>query len=196
MKTVRVPKGSSFRSRLALLDPCNPAFAWVGFKSLATAWATCDRADWMLWLATKLGIARTIMTLAACECAELARCRHGQTEVLRNSLLLATVQWTQSEAPDYVVRTGARSARSLLLKPLDDPDQSALYAAYYAAMSIDDSNYAQRVPPRVERAAGDPKFRGRMADMVRERITCEMIAGAMPLRFLAEPEAAKVEVAP
>lgn len=56
MKTIRVPKGQSFRSKLIRLGACNPALDWVGKKSLRCAWRTCDRADWLTWLASRAGV--------------------------------------------------------------------------------------------------------------------------------------------
>jgi hypothetical protein len=40
----------TFRDDLARIQACEPAIKWVGKKTLEEAWATCERADWMVWL--------------------------------------------------------------------------------------------------------------------------------------------------
>jgi len=41
--------------KLAALTPCSPAVEWAREQpSEATAWQTCQRGDWMLWLVGKL----------------------------------------------------------------------------------------------------------------------------------------------
>lgn len=36
--------------RLKAIGACDAAIEWVGQRDLLTAWAECERADWMLWL--------------------------------------------------------------------------------------------------------------------------------------------------
>ena len=61
---------------LKKLHPCRDAYEWaLTQKSLKSAWANCERGDWMLWLAGKL--CKTVrdrkrLVLAACPCARLA----------------------------------------------------------------------------------------------------------------------------
>ena len=62
--------------KLVQLNACREAVEWAkGYPTLTTAWAACDRADWMLWLAGK--VCRTLpqrkrLVLAACACARTA----------------------------------------------------------------------------------------------------------------------------
>ena len=62
--------------KLVQLDACREAVEWAkGYPTLTAAWAACDRADWMLWLAGK--VCRTLpqrkrLVLAACACARTA----------------------------------------------------------------------------------------------------------------------------
>ncbi len=53
-KKVKVPKGTSFRSYLTRHGACGPALDWLGKKSMRTAWQTCERFDWMIWLLNML----------------------------------------------------------------------------------------------------------------------------------------------
>jgi len=63
----------TFREQLVEMDACAEAVEWVGDKTLAEAWATCERADWMLWLVSKIdGSYSPRLRLAACACARTA----------------------------------------------------------------------------------------------------------------------------
>ncbi len=55
---------------LLRLGACDEARDWVSGKDLATAWSTCTRPDWMLWLLDALGYddERTLR-LFGCWCA-------------------------------------------------------------------------------------------------------------------------------
>ena len=62
---------------LERLRACAEARKWVEGKTLAEAWAKCDRGDWMLWLAARHigdpGWPRhEQIVLCACDCAERA----------------------------------------------------------------------------------------------------------------------------
>ena len=43
-----------FSEKLKNFKDCHDAIEWVGDKTLKEAWATCERADWMLWLSAKM----------------------------------------------------------------------------------------------------------------------------------------------
>ena len=70
----------SYLDQLDSLFACPDALEWLREQrhpTLATAWAECERGDWMLWLAGRLAgpqgsDARRPLTLAACECARLS----------------------------------------------------------------------------------------------------------------------------
>ena len=63
----------TFRERLIEMGACSEAVDWVGDKTLAEAWATCERADWMLWLVTRIdGSYSPRLQLATCACARTA----------------------------------------------------------------------------------------------------------------------------
>ena len=58
---------------LARLLACDDARVWSKDKSLAEAWATCERADWMCWLLVRLHpYTAGQVRLALCACAETA----------------------------------------------------------------------------------------------------------------------------
>jgi hypothetical protein len=64
-----------FDAALIRFDACSEAVDWTREHPKLTParlWATCQRADWMLWLAGRAGIDRKLLVLAACDCAETA----------------------------------------------------------------------------------------------------------------------------
>ena len=64
---------TEFSQKLTILNACKEAREWAKGKDLATAWATCERGDWMLWLAKKVGVELRPLTAAKAACAEFAR---------------------------------------------------------------------------------------------------------------------------
>ena len=64
---------TEFSQKLTTLNACSEAREWAEGKDLATAWARCERGDWMLWLAQKVGVELRPLTAAKAACAEFAR---------------------------------------------------------------------------------------------------------------------------
>ena len=70
----------AYIDRIAALGACSDAVEWLraaAHPDLASAWAACQRGDWMLWLAARLSgppwsDARRPLVLAACACAREA----------------------------------------------------------------------------------------------------------------------------
>jgi hypothetical protein len=50
IETVGYLPNTAFQRLLGRLHACTEARLWVGSKSMAEAWATSRRADWMYWL--------------------------------------------------------------------------------------------------------------------------------------------------
>ena len=118
MRTIKVAKWKSFRSQLRALHACSDARTWVGHKSLRCAYRTCERGDWMLWLAGRVGVDRNVLVLAACACARLA-----------------LVHMPAGEGrPLAAIETAERWARGDASVSLEDVRQAsyAAYAAYAA----------------------------------------------------------------
>ena len=66
-----------FEELLNELGACSSAVEWAHGKTLHVVWKTCQRGDWLLWLAGKMADKRGWPTrkqivLAACVCAETA----------------------------------------------------------------------------------------------------------------------------
>ena len=57
--------------QLKQLAPCESGYKFAASKnSLIEAWETCERGDWMLWFASKLGCPLQLLTLAKGKSAE------------------------------------------------------------------------------------------------------------------------------
>ena len=66
-----------FEELLNELGACSSVVEWAHGKTLHVVWKTCQRGDWLLWLAGKMADKRGWPTrkqivLAACACAETA----------------------------------------------------------------------------------------------------------------------------
>ena len=63
---------STMKQRLISLGACREAIDWIGDRTLAQAWAECERGDWLLWYAAQSGVDILQVVRAACECARPA----------------------------------------------------------------------------------------------------------------------------
>lgn len=63
---------SNFQQFLRDNNACPDARHWVSYKTLEEAWETCERGDWLLWLAKKCDVGIRIITAAKAKCATLA----------------------------------------------------------------------------------------------------------------------------
>jgi len=113
---------------LVELNACSEAVDWCRTQpDLATAWAACERADWMLWLAGRLsgpaGDPRRItLALACADCAETVPQSPGDAECLR-----VVRAWASGTVDIDEVRTASAAAYAAA-------DAAAAYAAAaYAA---------------------------------------------------------------
>jgi len=77
------------------MGACEPAVKWVGKRTLAQAWAKCERADWMLCLAAKLAEHEPVV-LCACVCVRtgLRYVRKGEGRPL--AAIEAAEKWARN----------------------------------------------------------------------------------------------------
>ena len=99
------------------LDPCSNAMDWLKTQPNArTAWATCQRGDWMLWLAGVLAgppgsDSRRPLVLAACDCADLGKAYWTPGDERPANALRVTRSWARNEGATLDdVRVGAAEA--------------------------------------------------------------------------------------
>ena len=127
---------------LATLNACVDAVRWAETQpDYATAWAQCERGDWMLWLAGKFAgepwsEARKPLVRAACACARLALPRYearypDDTRV--RVCIETTERWTRGKATVEDVRQARASDAAAADAVYDAAAANAAYAAAYAA---------------------------------------------------------------
>ena len=96
-------------SILTDLSACSEAVVFaMKHPNLETAWAECERGDWMLWFAAKRGLDRKKVVLIACECARLALTYTKNRRVLK--CIETTEAWTRGEASIDDVRKARAAA--------------------------------------------------------------------------------------
>jgi hypothetical protein len=118
------------KSELQKLSACSDAISWAGDKTLAEAWATCERGDWMLWLyvRSKEKDFRKL-TLTKGHCANLAR-EWMKDERSRNAVDVS-IAYGNNEATDEQLRAAAAAAADAA-DAAYAADAAAAYAAYAA----------------------------------------------------------------
>jgi hypothetical protein len=180
---------------------CPEAVDWVDDKDLKTAWNTCERADWMLWLAAKTGIDRKLLVLVACDCAETALKYVPDGEDRPRQAIETARKWCAGEASIDQVRNDAADADDAATAAAV-ADAHAAYAAAYAAAHAH-ASYAQDVHLQAAHAsyaaahtayaaayaadaayaaaanAARKKSLKTMSEMVRNRIPLEIIVEVM-----------------
>ncbi len=172
-----------FTTRLKELGACRNAIKWVGRRGLKLAWRDCQRGDWMLRLAEKLGVDKKLIVQAACDCAQTVLKYTNNphpAEVIRIVRL-----WCEGKATIEEVRTAASAAHAAdaaaasadaayaAVAASADADAAAAHAADAAAASADDADAAEA---RKESLATS-------AELVRTRIPYEIINAAYRSQF-------------
>ena len=134
-------------------NACPEATEWVRASDKQTAreiWESCERGDWMLWIAARLEIDRKLIVTAACLCARqsLVHVRPGEE---RPRIAIETAErWTHGEATInevQIARNAAADDAAAACAAAYDADAdaaayAAAYAAYAAAYAADAAAYA------------------------------------------------------
>jgi hypothetical protein len=103
----------SFQRTLAKLSACPEAVEWVGDRTMAQAWAECERADWMLWLLAKLdGCYSPRLRLAACACARTALQYVPDGEDRPRLAIECAERFARGEATDAELRAAGAAAEA------------------------------------------------------------------------------------
>ena len=143
--------------KLKQMSACENAIDWAGkYHSLQECREKCERGDWLLWFAGKIGIDRKILVLAACDCAErsLKHVKKGD------------------DRPKIAIETARKWAGGDESVTTEDVRHAA-YAAHAAARA------AAHAATRAAADAADADELKWSANKVRERISWEMILERM-----------------
>jgi hypothetical protein len=121
--------------KLIRLGACEDARVWAEGKSLAEAWNTCERGDWMLWLAAHL-CNREIVVSAACDCAELALKHVPKNEDRPRKAIETARAWVRGEATIAQLKKAAAASHTCYAEYASAGAAAyAAYAAYAAALA-------------------------------------------------------------
>ena len=159
VKEPRTPEG--FMDLLRGLGACWEAKEWADGKTLRESWNTCERGDWMLWLAARVGADRKRLVLAACACARLSlkyvspgedrprvaietaeKWAHGEATI-EEVKAAAAAYAAAADAAAYAAYTAAADAAADAAAYAADAAGTAAYAADAAAYAADDAGTAR-----------------------------------------------------
>ena len=184
------------RATLEKLDACEEAIEWAGDKSPKKVWDTCERGDWMLWLACRLDVDRKLLVKAACACARQALVRVPAGEKRPRIAIETAEQWTEDMATLREVSRATVAAYTAAHEAYTAAHEayvadaaraayaaSSCYAAAHAANSVSYANDASAVPITVANNAhayftvdaARSKSLAASADIVRGIINCKVV---------------------
>jgi len=129
---------------LERLRACSDAVDWARTQTgLYSAWRSCPRGDWLLWIAARLGVDRRVVVFAACQCAREAL-QFVPAGEDRTRIAIETAEaWTRGEATIDEVRTASAAARAYASSAsAASASYAASYAAYASYASASASSYA------------------------------------------------------
>jgi len=136
-----------FRKLLIKLGACSEALSWSKGKSLKIVWETCERGDWMLWLAGKMIDAkgwpsRQDVVLAACDCVEPALKYVAKDEDRPRKCTDVARRWAEGKASIEELRTARRDADAAASAAYAAAASDAAAAAAYASAAASDASAA------------------------------------------------------
>ena len=127
------------------LDACSDSIEWAEKrKTSKAAWLACPRADWLLWLAPRIGIDKNLIILVACDCAASVLHLIPEGEERPRKAIETTRAFVAGKATEEEVRAAAadavwdatdatNAARAAARAARYAADAYAAYAAYFAA---------------------------------------------------------------
>ena len=122
---------------LAKLGACQDAIDWYAEKDSQEAWESCERGDWLLWIAAHLGVDKTLLILAARDFASTAIAT-APTGSLLHEALHTVGRWACGQANMDAVRDAAekaaeRAAKLAVIADAAFATLSASASAYHVA---------------------------------------------------------------
>jgi hypothetical protein len=184
---------------LCRLEACSKARDWADGKTLSDVYKQLHRADWWLWLATRAGVDRRRVALAACACARTALKYAPEGEKRPLHAIELTERWGRGEPGVTLEQVRQAAAYAAYAAAYADADAAAYayadaaayadayaaaYAADAAAHAYADANAAAAYAAYAY-AAADARRSARakaLADMmplVREHLPLEVVAEAL-----------------
>jgi hypothetical protein len=195
-----------WRSTIRATGACIDARKWLrSQESAEKAWHSCERGDWLLWIAARLltdDAGRKLVVLAACDCAETALVHVPAGEERPRLCIDAVRAWTRGEATIEEVRDRRGAAYAAYAAYAAAPDEPAAtsaaayaayaayaadaayaaYAAYAAAYAADAADAAAYAADAADAAAARKAHLAKLAGVVRTRIAWGVVKVALRVR--------------
>jgi hypothetical protein len=160
---------------------CAEAVKWLGQKDAATAWQSCPNAQWMLWLARRVGISRQQLVIAACACARTSLKYVPEGELRPLQAIETAEAWCGGRATLDDVRSAAYAADYAAA-------DAATHAATHAADAAYAAAYAAYAAGAATYAATYAAAKRQCADLVRQHITIDGMLAAITNANAGEEE--------
>jgi len=174
--------------RLRALNACPVALDWAASLPPETteeaAWSACGRADWLLWVAARLGVDRPLVVLAACACARTALpvWERQYPEDRRPHTAIETAEaWARGEASLEQVQAAAAAYAVYAVYAADAAAALAAASAasaVYAAYAVYAADAASAAAAYADAAATRDNPRT-MSDIVRQHIPWSAVAAQL-----------------
>ena len=113
-------------------NACRPAMEWLKDRDLERMWEECERGDWLIWFAAKVGIDRKVIVRTACACAREALRFVPDGEIRPKTAIETAERWCNGEATIEQVRNASAAAAAA-----DAAAYAAACDAAYAAYAAD-----------------------------------------------------------
>ena len=118
---------------LKKMRACDDAVKWADGKTMPKkAWEACERGDWLLWVAGRLGVDRKLVVLASVKCARLALKHWTKDESLKTNLAVIE-RWSKGKATDGEMMAAREKLLSIRRTAAYAADLAAGFAAAAAA---------------------------------------------------------------
>ena len=105
-------------------NACRSAMEWLKDRDLFRMWEECEKGDWLLWFAAKVGIDRKVIVRTACACAREALRFVPDGEIRPKTAIETAERWCNGEATIEQVRNASSAAAAAA-----DAYAAAAYAA-------------------------------------------------------------------
>ena len=124
----------NLKKYLESLHACNESIKWADSRQAShNAWLACPRADWLAWLAGKIGIDKNLIILATCDVAESVLHLVSEDEERPRKAVETARAFVAGKATKQEVRAAYATAYAARDAARDAAHAAAGAAAYYAA---------------------------------------------------------------
>jgi len=191
---------TDWKTTILALGPCEDAAVWVMDRegSAYAAWRACERGDWLLWIAARLGVDRRLVVRAACACARtaLVHVPEGEHRPLRaietaeawcdGRATIAEVRAAYAAASRAAATTASRAAAAASRAAATTASRAAAAAANAAATTAaaNVADYAASAYAYAARAAAHAAAHANTADAAAHRDHSRLVRRLIPWRVV------------